>query len=50
MQFEIVRETNNTKTDGPRDIDILMPMYNFKNIVALIRKHQKVYSDTIEMD
>ena len=28
--LKIVRETNNTKIDGPKDIDILMPMYNLK--------------------
>ena len=41
MQFEIIRETNNTEIDGPKDIDILMPMYNFK-------EYSGTYSKTSE--
>ena len=44
-----VSEINNTQVHNAHDIDIVMHMYDLKNIANPVRKHQKVYSNAIEM-
>ena len=44
-----VSEINNTQVHNAHDIDIVMHMYDLKNIAILVRKHQEVYGNAIEM-
>ena len=46
-----ITEINNTQIDDAQKIDVVMPMYNLieHSIVMLIRKHQEVCSNAIQM-
>ena len=45
-----ISEINNTQIDNVKDIDIVMPMYNFINIAINMQKNLEVYGNITEMD
>ena len=45
-----INQINNTQVDDAHDIDVVMPMYDLQNIAILIRKHQEIYGNTIEIN
>ena len=45
-----ISEINIIQVDNAKDIDIVMPMYNLKNIVIIMQKHQEVYDNVLEMN
>ena len=44
-----ISRINNKDIDNVQDIDIVMPMYNWLNIVIILQKHLEVYDNTIKM-
>ena len=48
---DCITEINNTQIDDAQKIDVVMPMYNLieHSIVMLIRKHQEVCGNAIQM-
>ena len=45
-----IRKLNNAQVGSTKDIDVVMPMYDLKNIaIKNTQKHQEVYFNMIEM-
>ena len=48
---DCISKISNKEKDHAKDIDVVMPMYNLTEYSDnYIRKHQEVYSNTIEMN
>ena len=46
---DCITEINNTQMDDAQKIDVIIPIYNLVEYGVLIRKHQEVYGNIIEM-
>ena len=45
-----ISKINGIENDNAEDLDVVMPMYNYLNIVKIIKKQQVVYGIIIEMN
>ena len=46
---DCITETNNTKVDKGKDLDVVMSMYNLRNLGIIIHEQQEVYGNTKKM-
>ena len=46
---DCISKINNTQVDNAKDIDIVIPMHNLKNIAIIIQKHLEVYGNIVKI-